>query len=216
MKERRQNRKIRVLIVDDHAMMRSVLRDIIGGERDLVVAAEAGSGPDALESLPSAKPDVFLMDTSMPEMNGMEATRRLLQLQPDLKVLGLSLYAQTSYLEEMIAAGASGYALKTGSPWDIVKAIRIVADGGTYWEPAIPRHKRAAGRKRAPTAALSSEEMQVAKLFAKGRTKMSIADSLGLTVSEVDAKRMAAMGKLGLRTRAQLVRLARERGWLEN
>jgi DNA-binding NarL/FixJ family response regulator len=215
MSETKRGAPIRVMIVDDHPMMREALRTTIALEPDLVLAAEAEGGQAAIDSLARVKPDVILMDGSMPEMNGMETTRRLRQLQPDLKIIGLTLYEQPTYLEEMIEAGASGYVLKTGSPAEIVKAVRTVAGGGTYFDQSIPRPASAAGPERAPTGALSDEELAVTKLLAHGRSKGEIAESLGLSSAEVDARRAAAMEKLGLRSRAELVRVAKERGWLE-
>ena len=215
MKERAENGKVRVMIVDDHPMMRKALRAIISLEPDLVVAAEAGSGQAAIDSLASARPDVVLMDGSMPLMNGMETTRRLRQLQPDLKIIALTLYEQTTYLEEMIALGARGYVLKTGSPSEIIKAVRVVAAGGTYFDQSIPRQVSASGRDRIPAAELSDEELGVARQLANGRTKQEVAESLGLSLAEVEARRIGAMSKLGLRNRAELVRVAAERGWLE-
>ena len=215
MSEKSENGKIRVMIVDDHPMMRNALRTIISMEPDFVLAAEADSGQAAIDSLVAAKPDVILMDGSMPEMNGMETTRRLRKLQPDLKIIGLTLYEQTTYLEEMIEVGARGYVLKTGSPGDIVTAVRAVAAGGTYFDSSIPRRVSGSGRSRRPTGELSAEELAVAKLLANGQTKTEIAESLGLSVAQVDARRAAAMRHLGLRNRTELVRVARKRGWLD-
>jgi DNA-binding NarL/FixJ family response regulator len=206
--------KIRVMIVDDHTLMRDTLRNILSLESDLMVVAEAESGAAAIDSFAKANPDVVLMDGSMPGMNGMETTRRLHKLRPNLKIVGLTLYAQTIYVEEMIEVGASGYVLKTGPPSDIVQAIRIVAGGGTYFDPSIPRRVGPADRE-IPTAELNGVELAVTKLIARGRTKNEITTLLGLTGAEVDAHRTAAMGKLGLKSRAELVRVARERGWLK-
>lgn len=208
--------KIRVMVVDDHELMRSALRAIISAEGDFVLAAEVASGEAAIASVNQAKPDVVLMDGSMPGMNGIEASRGLRRLRPDLKIIGLTLYDQTTYLEEMIGVGASGYVLKTGSPSDIVTAIRVVAKGGTYFAPSIARQGQAASPEPRSTEKLSKEELEVAKLLAKGFTKSEIATSLGWSATEVEERRIAAMRKIGLRNRAELVRLATERGWLKN
>jgi two-component system, NarL family, response regulator NreC len=215
MKNQNRSGKIRVMIVDDHPVMRNALRTIISLESDFVVAAEAESGPAAIDSLARVQPDVVLMDGSMPEMSGMEAARRLRELRPDLKIIGLTLYEQTSYLEEMIAVGASGYVLKTGSPSDIVEAVRTVARGGTYFDPSIPRRASGATHEPTATAELTAQELAVAKCLANGRTKAEIAESLGKNLSEIEAGRKAAMAKLGLRSRAELVRVAKKSGWLE-
>ena len=119
------------MLVDDHSGMRAALRTMINAEPDLVVVAEADGSKSAVELLGSAKPDVVLMDGSMPGLNGMEATRLLRELQPSVRVIGLTLYEELTYLEEMITAGAKGYVLKTEAPVNLAKAIRAVAAGGT-------------------------------------------------------------------------------------
>jgi len=215
MKKKKAEAKIRVMLVDDHPVMRDALRVIISAQPDLTIVAEADGGQAAIDLLEDARPEVVLMDGSMPEMNGMETTRRLRQLQPDLKVIGLTLYEQTTYLEEMIEVGASGYVLKTGAPSEIVKAIRAVAQGGTYFAASIPRRSPATAPERVAIGELSTDELAVAKLLANGRSNTEIADSLDLTLTVVETRRAAAMSKLGLRTRAELVRVAAESNWLE-
>jgi DNA-binding NarL/FixJ family response regulator len=207
--------KIRVMLVDDHPVMREALRAIITSEPDLAVVAEADGGRAAIDLLGHAKPDVILMDGSMPDMNGIETTRQLRQLQPDVKIIGLTLYEQTTYLEEMVEVGASGYVLKTGAPEDVTKAIRVVTAGGTYFDPSVRRRRVAAEQKRSATGKLTGDELAIAKLLADGQTNAEIAVSLGMTVPVVQAHRAAAMKKLGLRTRAELVRVAAERHWLD-
>ena len=155
------------------------------------------------------------MDGSMPEMNGIETTRRLKRLQPKAKIIGLTLYGESTYLEEMVAAGASGYLIKTGAPANVINAIRVVNDGGTYFDPTISR--RTSTAVAAPPSAieeLTAGELAVAKLIANGQTNSEIALSLGLKLETVEARRIAAMKKLGLLSRAGLVRVAAERNWL--
>src|SRR5690349_5181421 len=164
MKNKSDEAKIRVMIVDDHESMRDALRTVINLEPDLVLAAEAESGAEAIECL-HTKPDVVLMDNSMPGMNGMETTRRLRELQPDLKVISITLYEETSYLEEMIKAGVSGYVLKSGSPTEIVKAVRTVAKGGTHFDSSIPRHRQhPTGQDGTRVEELNDQELAVAIL----------------------------------------------------
>jgi DNA-binding NarL/FixJ family response regulator len=206
--------KIRVMIVDDHPVMRGALRNMLETRNNLMIVAEADGGQAALELFRSAQPDVILMDGSMPDMNGMETTRRLRQLAPAAKVIGLTLYEQTTYLEEMISVGASGYVLKTGSPSDVVKAIEIVAGGGTYFDPSIPRRTKSIAQERETGGELRADELAVAKLVAGGQTNSELAEALSLTKVEVETCRSAVMKKLGLRTRAELVRFANERHWL--
>lgn len=218
MKKRLRPRhtKIRVMIVDDHPMIREALKNIIEAEPDLIVAAEADGGSAALDLVNDARPKVILMDGSMPEMSGIEATERLKKLQPKAKIIGLTLYAQSTYLEEMVAAGASGYLLKTSAPENVIDAIRVVSAGGTWFDPAVPRRAAPTAGRRSATAKLTEPEVSVAKLLANGWTNGEIADSLGLKLPAVEAHRTSALNKLGVTSRAGLVRIATERNWLEN
>ena len=173
---RRREGKIRVMIVDDHALIRQALKTIIDAEAGLVVVAEADGGRAAIDLFERNRPDVILMDGSMPEMSGIETTRRLKHLEPKVKIIGLTLYSQSTYLEEMVAVGASGYLVKTGSPENLINAIRIVDNGGTYLDPAVPRCAAAVAHKRSSTQKLTTDEMAVAKLLANGQTNTEIAD----------------------------------------
>ncbi len=214
MKKERPAR-IRVMLVDDHFRLREALRKVISLARDLQVVGEAESGPAALQLVARANPDVVLMDGSMPEMTGIEATRRLKRLRPKTKIIGLTLYGESTYLEEMIAAGASGYLIKTGATDNLIDAIRIVNDGGTYFDSAVPRSQSAlAVFAPSATEELSARELAVAKLIANGRTNSEVAATLSLKIPAVEKHRVAAMKKLGLRSRAGLVRVAAERNWL--
>ena len=206
--------RIRVMLVDDHPAMREALRTVIDAQLDLTVAGQADSGPAALEMVEHLQPDVVLMDGSMPGMTGMETTRQLKQLQPELKIIGITLYQETTYLEEMIAMGASGYVLKTAAPSVLLDALRVVAGGGTYFDPSVARRDPAAATKASATEELSEEELAVAKLVAEGQTNDEIANALGAPLPVVAKRRSAAMQKLGLRTRAELVQLALRRRWL--
>ena len=216
MKRKQTKEKIRVMLVDDHAGLREALRKVINLQPDLEVAAEASGGRAALQLLSHISPDVVLMDGSMPEMTGIEATRRLKRLQPQVKIIGLTLYGESTYLEEMVVAGARGYVMKTGAPENVINAIRIVSKGGTYFDPAVPRRRKASvARGASATEELTARELAVAKLLSNGLTNAEIALSLDLKIPAVEAHRTAAFKKLGLRSRAGLVRLAAERDWLD-
>src|SRR6476646_5727368 len=216
MKRKQTSQKIRVMLVDDHAGLREALRKVINLESDLEVAAEASGCRHALQLLLHINPDVILVDGSMPEMNGIETTRRLKKLQPKAKIIGLTFYGESTYLEEMVAVGASGYLMKTGAPEHVIDAIRIVNNGGTYFDPAIARRHQASVARGAPaTDELTARELAVAKLLCKGLTNAEIAVSLDLKIPAVEAHRTAAFKKLGLRSRAGLVRVAAERHWLD-
>jgi DNA-binding NarL/FixJ family response regulator len=216
MKRKQTKEKIRLMLVDDHAGLREALRKVINLQPDLEVAAEASGGRDALQLLSHVNPDVVLMDGSMPEMNGIETTRQLKRLQPKAKIIGLTLYGESTYLEEMVAAGASGYVMKTGAPENVINAIRIVSKGGTYFDPAVPRrHQASVAHGASASEELTARELAVAKLLSNGLTNAEIAVSLDLKIRAVEAHRTAAFKKLGLRSRAGLVRVAAERHWLD-
>jgi DNA-binding NarL/FixJ family response regulator len=213
--------RIRVMIVDDHQVMRDGLRTLLCRQPDLTVVAEAENGEDALRQVEAAKPDVVLMDSSMPGMNGVEATRRLLKTHPQARVISLTLYDDSAYLDEMIAAGARGYVLKAGAIEVLVKAIRLVAGGGTYIDPDLSARAFALPRDlEAPVAAstlseLATEERAVVKLIAEGQSNAEIATALGFGLATVEARKAAAMQKLGVRNRAELVRVAASQRWME-
>ena len=214
-KKSRAATTIRVMVVDDHPAMREALRTTIDSHPDLAVIAEADDGQSALKLLKQVKADVVLMDGSMPGMNGIEATQRLIKLRPAAKILGLTLYAETTYLEEMVAAGARGYVLKTSPPENLVRAIRTVAAGDTYFDPAIARRSAAAPKQLMAIENLSADELAVATRLANGQINNEIATALGLTVAVVEKRRTAAMKKLGVRTRAELIRVAASQRWLD-
>jgi len=212
-KKNQSEAKIRVMLVDDHAGMREALRRVINSTSDLVVVAEAESGRSAVDVLQRIKADVVLMDGSMPEMNGMETTYLLKRLQPSVNVIGLTLYEEATYVEEMIAAGASGYVLKTGQTEKLMKAIRTVAAGGTYFDKMASPRSSAGKQEQIGIEKLSANELTVVKRIAEGHTNAEIADDLELTIPAVEKHKAAAMKKLDVRSRAELARLAALRRW---
>jgi DNA-binding NarL/FixJ family response regulator len=213
-KKRNQSEaKIRVLLVDDHAGMRDALRTFINSEPDLAVVAEAANGHSALEVFRRTTPDVVLMDGSMPGKNGIEVTRELRQLQPAVRIIGLTLYESSTYLEDMIAAGAKGYVLKTAAPTNVAAAIRAVAAGRTYFDKNIPRRSSASAHKRPVMGELSEDEAAVVKRVADGQTNAEIAAALEVSLPVVEKHRTAAMKKLNVRSRAELARVAALRQW---
>ena len=200
--------KIRVLLVDDHAGMREALRTFINSEPDLAVVAEAASGYAALDEFKRTTPDVVLMDGSMPGKNGIQVTHELRQLQPAVRIIGLTLYESSTYLEDMVAAGAKGYVLKTGPPTSVAQAIRAVAAGKTYFAEGIQRHDSESLPKQASVDKLSGDEMAVVKRLVDGQTNAEIATALAVSLPVVKRHRSAAMKKLNVRNRAELARAA--------
>jgi DNA-binding NarL/FixJ family response regulator len=212
-KKKRSDPKIRVLLVDDHAGMRDALRLFINSAPDLAVVAEAESGLVALDLYERIAPDVVLMDGSMPEMNGIHATHRLRQLQPDARIIALTLYESSTYLEDMIAAGARGYVSKTGAPGNVAEAIRAVNAGKTYFDKNIPRRSSTSTRSQPVTEELSADELAVVKRIADGYTNAEIAADLELALPVVESHRTTAMKKLNVRSRAELARVAVLHQW---
>jgi DNA-binding NarL/FixJ family response regulator len=201
------------MLVDDHSGVREGLRNIINIEPDLTVVAEANSGPAALELVSRCKPDVVLMDGSMPGMNGIEATRQLKQLQSAVRIIALTFYEEATYLEEMVAAGAKGYVSKTDAPTKVAEAIRAVAAGRTYFDENTPRRSSAPAQKQTAVDDLSANELAVLKRVANGQTNDEIAADLEVTLPVVERRRTAAMKKLNVRSRAELARVAAQRRW---
>src|SRR5262245_54373901 len=212
-KEDQSEAKIRVLLVDDHAGMREALRTFINSQADLAVVAEAASGHTALDEFTRSTPDVVLMDGSMPGKNGIQVTQELRQIQPAVRIIGLTLYESSTYLEDMVAAGAKGYVSKTGAPNDVAEAIRAVAAGNTYFDQNIPRASSASARNEPALDELSEDETAVLKRLANGHTNAEIADDLGLSLQIVQRHRSVAMKKLNVRSRAELAREAARRRW---
>ena len=212
-KKNQSEAKIRVLLVDDHAGMRDALRTFLNLEPDLAVVAEAASGHAALDVFKRTTPDVVLMDGSLPGKNGIEVTHDLIQLQPAVRVIGLTLYESSTYMEDMIAAGAKGYVSKTGAPTNVADAIRAVAAGSTYFDENIPRRSSASAHDEPVFEDLSGDELAVLKRIANGLTNDEIAVDLELSLTVVKKHRTAAMKKLNVRSHAELARVAALRQW---
>ncbi|MGE5690054.1 MAG: response regulator [Pseudomonadota bacterium] len=209
---------IRVLIVDDHAVVRGGLRRILDAESDITVVGEAANGRQAIFETIENTPDVVLMDVVMPEKSGIEAIPSVLEAAPDAKVLILSMQDDPSYVREAFAAGAAGYVLKEAADAEVVHAVREVAGGGRYVHPALGARLVAAdaeARQRAEEDPLSDREREVLRLLALGHTNQEIAKMLYISVRTAETHRAHIMQKLRLSTRAELVRYALARGLLD-
>ena len=209
---------VRVLIVDDHAVVRAGLRMLIDAEDDLEAAGEAGSARDAIFRARELQPDVILMDVVMPDGNGLDAIPTLLHEHPEAKVLMLSMQDDPQYVRQAFIAGASGYVLKEAADTDVVSAIREVARGGRYVHPELGARLVAAEteeRKRAEEDPLSEREREVLRMLALGHTNQEIAKQLYISVRTVETHRAHIMQKLRLASRAELVSYAIEQGLLE-
>ena len=209
---------IRVLIVDDHAVVRAGLRMLVDAEADMETVAEAGTVRDAIFEARSTRPDLVLMDIVMPGESGLEGVPKLLHEHPDLKILVLSMQDDPRYVREAFAAGASGYVLKEAADAEVVQAIREVAGGGRYVHPELGARLVAAeteALRRAEDDPLSEREREVLMLLARGYTNQEIAKKLFISVRTAETHRAHVMQKLRLSTRAELVSYALANGMLE-
>ena len=209
---------IRVLVVDDHAVVRAGLRRVLDAEADIETVAEAANVERAVFEALEANPDVVLMDVVMPGKTGIEGMPALLQALPDVKVLMLSMQDDPQYVREAFEAGASGYGLKEAADTEVVDAVRAVASGERYVHPALGARLIAAEseeRKRAESDPLSEREREVLRLLALGHTNQEIAALLYISVRTAETHRAHIMQKLGLSSRAELVRYALDHGLVE-
>ncbi|HZG36323.1 MAG TPA: response regulator transcription factor [Gaiellaceae bacterium] len=208
---------IRVVVVDDHAVVRSGIRMLLDAEQDIDVVAEGGSADEAVRAARLEKPDVMLLDVVMPDGTGIEATPKVLEAAPGVKVLVLSMQDDPAYVREAFAAGASGYVLKEAADVEVVQAVREVAGGGRYVHPALGARLATAEVEAAARAAadpLSEREREVLRLLALGHTNQEIAKLLFISVRTAETHRAHIMQKLGLGSRAELVRYALSQGLL--
>jgi DNA-binding NarL/FixJ family response regulator len=212
--------KLRVLLADDHNVVRAGLRALIDAQPDMEVVGEAADGEAACRQATELGPDVVVMDVSMPALGGAPATERIRRDRPEVRVLALTVHEDRSYLQQLLQAGASGYLLKRAAADDLIHAIRTVARGGSYLDPGLTGKVLGglAGRKpRAdspPGDALSDREEEVLRLIARGHTNREIAARLDVSVKTVETHKARAMEKLGLDSRAAIVAYAIRWGWL--
>jgi DNA-binding NarL/FixJ family response regulator len=209
---------IRILVVDDHAVVRSGLRMLLGAEEDMEVVGDAGNVREAVFEVRAAKPDVLLLDVTMPDESGIEGLPKLLHESPEMRVLMLSMQDDPSYVREAFAAGARGYVLKEAIDAEVVAAVRDVAAGNRYVHPALGARMvaaDAAARAAVDADPLSDREREVLRLLALGHTNQEIAKRLYISVRTAETHRAHIMRKLELSTRAELVRYAIEHGQLE-
>jgi two-component system, NarL family, response regulator NreC len=202
---------IRVLVVDDHAVVRSGLRALLDREDQIAVVDEAATADEAVFRMIEHKPDVLLMDVTMPGMSGLEAIPKLLQASPATRVLMLSMHDDPRYVREAFAAGASGYVLKEAADTEVVAAIHTVAAGQSYVNPSLGARMAEAEAKAAAEAKadpLSEREHEVLRMLALGHTNQEIAKALYISVRTAETHRAHIMQKLGLASRADLVRYA--------
>ena len=216
-------RKIRVLLADDHTILRAGVRMMLNAQPDIEVVGEASDGRKAVAEAQRLQPDVVLMDITMPDLNGIEATRQVKRLLPEVRVLVLTMHENEEYLFQMLRAGASGYMLKEAADTELISAIRLVNSGSFYLSPSAQSMmvgdyllRVRTGEERDSYSELTEREREILKLVADGLTNNQIAERLIISPKTVDTHRTHIMDKLNLHNRAELVKYAMRRGLLED
>ena len=213
---------IRIVLADDHVTVREGLKLLIEAQPDMQVVAEASDGSIAVEQARALKPEVVVMDISMPGMNGLVATRALRAQMPGTAVIILTRHGDDAYLQELLRAGAAGYVLKQSPATELLQAVRAVAAGGQYLDSTLTARVTAGfvGRKskglNQPGAALTERESEVLRLIASGYSNKEIAVQLDLSVKTVEVHKANSMRKLGLTGRIDIVRYAILQDWLHD
>lgn len=200
---------ISVLIAEDHPVVRSGIRMLLTEEGDIEVVAEASNGREALTLLETIRPDLLLLDISMPEVNGLEVTQYVREHYPTLPILILTMHEDERYFFQLLRAGATGYIVKGAAPNDLVSAVRAVAGGQAYLYPSLARLLA-----KEPDAVLSARELEVLQLTAHGLTAREVGKKLSISSNTVERHRANIMSKLGVSNRAELIRYAIRRGLL--
>jgi DNA-binding NarL/FixJ family response regulator len=212
--------RLRILLADDHAAVRQGLKLLLDGQPDMTVVAEASEGGAAVQQAQELKPDVIVMDVSMPGMNGLVATRTIKSARPAVAVVVLTRHDDDAYLQELLRAGVSGYVLKQSAPAELLQAIRAAAAGGQYLDSTITGRvtagllARSTGPSSSRPASVNERELNVLRLIANGYSNKEIASLLELSVKTIEAHKANAMRKLGLNGRIDIVRYAVLQGWL--
>lgn len=213
--------KIKLMIVDDHQIVRAGLRMLLQAQPDMEIVGEVDTGREAVAKAKELAPDVVLMDISLPDIDGFEATRQIKRTLPNVAILALTMHESDEYFFKMLDAGASGYVPKKAAPTDLVSAIRIVHEGGVFLYPSVAKALvrdymgRVEGGEREAFDGLTDREREVLKLIADGLTNQEIAERLTISVKTVERHRANIMGKLNLHSRTELVKYAIRKGLID-
>ncbi len=211
---------IRLLLVDDHEIVRAGLRTLLGRHPEVEVVGEAGSGEEAVALATQLRPDVVLMDITMPGMDGVEATRRIKATAPEVNVLALTIHEEEAYFFEMLNAGASGYVPKRAPPEDLLAAIQVAARGEVYLHPTmagflVRDYLRRSQEEEEPGEQLTPRQREVLILIAEGLSNQEIGERLGISVKTVERHRENIMKRLNLHSRTELVKYAIRKGLIQ-
>lgn len=212
-------KRIRVALADDHPVVRAGIRALVEKEPEMEFVGEAADGAETLKLIRTTAPEVLVVDVSMPGMSWLDLMNRIKELDPSIKILILTVHEDRSYVQQMLQANGQGYLLKRSAAEELLRAIRAVSAGGTYLDPAVAgKLLTSSGARSKPTLAveLSEREEEVLRLTAKGFSNKEAATRLNISIKTVETYKARACEKLGLRTRAEIVRCAAARGWLES
>jgi len=212
---------IRVLLADDHRILRTGLKLLLGAQSDITVIGEADSGQSTIALAACLRPDVIVMDISMPGMNGLAATQRLSALLPRTAVLALTRHSESGYVQALLAAGAKGYILKQSAADELLRALRAIAGGRIYLDPAVTGQALRAAPSRGTARsqckkALSRREEEVLRLIARGLLNKEVAARLDISIKTAEVHRAKALAKLGMGNRVDIINYALLRGWLSD
>jgi two-component system, NarL family, response regulator NreC len=216
------SKKIRILIAEDHQTVREGVKLLISAQPDMEVIGEAGDGELAIKEAERLNPDLILMDVSMPNMNGLRATRKLRRQNPDIKILTLTRHTDDGYLQQLLGAGSNGYVLKQSAPTELITAIRTVATGNAYLDPSLTRKvmggyvNRSASLRGENKGELTDRESDVLRLISLGYSNKEIGERLDISVKTIESHKTNAMRKLGISSRIDIVRYAILQDWLKD
>jgi two-component system response regulator NreC len=214
--------KLKILIAEDHQTVREGIKLLVNSQPDMEIIGEAGDGEDAIGKAVDAVPDLLLMDISMPNLNGLKATKKLRSVIPNLKILILTRHTDDGYLQQLLGAGANGYVLKQSAPTELITAIRAIAAGNAYLDPSLTRKvmggyvNRSSSLRGETKGELSDREAEVLRLIAFGYSNKEIAGKLDLSVKTIEAHKANAMRKLGITSRIDIVKYAILQNWLQD
>jgi DNA-binding NarL/FixJ family response regulator len=214
--------KLRIVIAEDHQTVREGIKLLVNAQDDMEVVGEASNGEDVIALTTELKPDLVLMDISMPVLNGLKATKRLRSLRPEVKILTLTRHTDDGYLRQLIGAGADGYVLKQSAPTELINAIRAIGSGNSYLDPSLTHQVMGGYAANSESLRgenhgnLSSREEEVMKLIAFGYSNKEIAGRLDLSVKTIEAHKANAMRKLGFSSRIDIVKYAIMQSWLQD
>ncbi len=214
--------KLKILLAEDHQTVREGIKLLVNAQPDMEVICEVGDGEQAIKEATRLRPDLLVMDISMPTMNGLKATKKLRELLPNIKILTLTRHTDDGYLKQLIGAGANGYVLKQSAPTDLLQAIRTVSAGNAYLDPSLTRKvmggyvSRAESVRGESKGDLTDREEEVLRLISFGYSNKEIGSRLDVSVKTVEAHKANAMRKLGIASRIDIVRYAILQNWLQD